>query len=466
MIRRAGTTLSVLALAGCTLAPGYRPPELPVSAHWPSGDAYSQPAMKSLPHYDYRQVFADPRLAKLIALALANNQDVAAAAANVASARAQFHIQRASLFPEIDAAGSVKDSGGSGTLNPGKAYNAELANTGYELDLFGRVRSLTSAAKARYFASASAEQATRLALVANVAEAWLNHAADQSLLAIARDTAASQQQVVDLTRKRLDGGIAPRSDLRQAELTLDTAEADVAQQTTAAAQDVNALQLLVGTPIDPALLSNSIEDAGARLTDIPAGMSSTILLRRPDVVEAEYQLRAANANIGAARASLFPRITLTGLLGFASHALSALFTGGAYAWQAAGSASYPIFAGGAGKASIAQSKAQRDAALAAYRKAIESAFRDTANALARRGTIDAQLKAVSAGRDAAADNAHLADLRYRGGISSYLASLTAQQALYTARRALVATELVRATNQVEIYRALGADSAIVSRPGI
>lgn len=467
MIRRGGIALGTLAtaLAGCTMAPAYRQPALPVPPHWPSGDAYAEPAMAALPHYDYHQVFADPRLAKLIAQALTNNQDVALAAANVATARAQFRIQRADLFPEIDAIGSFKESGGQGTANPGKTYDAQVTNTGYELDLFGRVRSLTSAARARHFASASAEQATRLTLVANVAQAWLNHAADQSLLAVAQDTVASQTEIVALTQKRLDGGIAPRSDLRQAELTLRTAQADVAAQTTAVAQDVNALQLLVGAPIDPALLSGSIEDAGKQLSDIPAGLDSTILLRRPDVVEAEFQLRAANANIGAARAALFPKITLTGLLGFVSNALSGLFTAGNYVWQGAATANYPIFAGGAGKANLAQSEAERDAALASYRKAIQSAFSDTADALARRGTIDAQLAASTAGRDAALDNANLAAMRYRGGIDSYLTSLTAQQALYSARKSLVATELVRAANRVEIYRALGADSSLVKRPG-
>ena len=478
MIRGLGTALSAAALASCTLAPPYRQTALPVPPGWPTGDAYLAQSLAPLPHYDYRQVFADPRLLALIEQALANNQDVARAVANIAAARSQYTIQRADLLPQIDATlgarrsdnGSANGNSGtaSGNFNSGNgarsSFSADLGVTGYEIDLFGRVRSLTAAARDRYLASDSAAQAVRLALVADVAEAWLNHAADQSLLAVAQDTVASQSKVVELTRKRLNGGIAPRTDLRQAELTLHTAEADVAVQTTAVAQDVNALQLLVGAAIDPALLSASIDDAATRLADSPAGLDSTILLRRPDVVEAEYNLRAANGDIGAARAALFPRITLTGLLGLASSALGALFTGGAFTTSAGAGLAYPIFSGGAGKANVALSDAQRDALVATYRKAIQTAFRDVSDALARRGTIDAQVTALTANRVAAADNAHLADLRFRGGIDSYLTSLTAQQALYSARRALVAGDLARATNRAEVYRALGADGLLVMPP--
>jgi multidrug efflux system outer membrane protein len=294
--------------------------------------------------------------------------------------------------------------------------------------------------------------------VADLADAWATYAADRDLLAIAQDTAANARRAVDLTRARLEGGIAPRSDFRQAEITLHTAEADIAAQTTAVAQDANALQLLVGAPVDPANLPTSIADAGARITEVPAGMDSSILLRRPDVIQAEWQLRAANAEIGAARAALFPRISLTTLLGFAAPGLGALFSDGSFNWQAGGSASYPIFRAGAGKANVRLSEAQRDALLAAYRKSIQAAFADVADTLARRGTIDAQLGASRAGREAAADNARLAEMRYRGGIASFLESLTAQQALYNAERSLVNVQRLRATNLVALYRSLGGDS--------
>jgi multidrug efflux system outer membrane protein len=263
---------------------------------------------------------------------------------------------------------------------------------------------------------------------------------------------------VSLTRLRLEGGIAPRSDLRQAEQILATAEADIAAQKTALAQDVNALQLLVGAPVHPELLPRSIEDAGEAVRILPAGLDSTILLRRPDVLQAEYELRAANAEIGAARAALFPRITLTGLAGLASNALSTLFTGAAFNFSAGADVRYSLFAGGAARAGVAQTEAQRDAAVAGYERAIQAAFRDVADALARRGTITEQLRANRAFLDAAEDTYRLADLRYRGGVDSFLASLDAQRAAYQAQRTLLTTQLVEASNRVALYRALGAEA--------
>jgi multidrug efflux system outer membrane protein len=462
--RRAAILLALAALGGCTMEPRYDRPELPVPPSWPAGDAYLQRSEAALPSYSYSDVFPDPRLRAVIEQALANNQDVRLAAANIAAARARYRIQRAELFPRLDAGASYRriDNGSGAAANNGRIgerdqFSVDASVTGYELDLFGRLRSLSNAERDRYFASEAAARATRLTLVADVADAWLSYAADSSLLAVARETADAARESMRLTDRRLQGGVAPRSDVRQAEIVLRTAEADVADLTTAAAQDLNALQLLVGAPVDPANLSTAIADAGARLVEVPAGLDSTILLRRPDVIEAEFQLRAANTEIGAARAALFPRITLTGLLGFASDALGSLFDHGHFTWQAGGDASYSIFSGGAGRADLALSKAQRNAALASYRKAVQNAFADVANTLARRGTIEAQLKAREAGREAAADNARLAAMRYRGGIESYIEELTARQALYSAERALVQTRLLRASNLVALYRSLGGD---------
>ncbi|HEX7656365.1 MAG TPA: efflux transporter outer membrane subunit, partial [Sphingomonas sp.] len=286
------------------------------------------------------------------------------------------------------------------------------------------------------------------------------YAADKSLLKIAEDTAANATQSVKLTQQRLDGGIAPRTDLRQAQTVLDTAQSDVAQQKTLLAQDANALQLLVGAPVDPALLPESIEQVAPTMGEVPAGLDSSILFRRPDVVEAEYQLRAANAQIGAARAELFPRISLTSLAGFASTALSALFDHGSFSYSATPSISYPIFRAGAARAGVAQSKAARDAALATYEKAIQSAFRDVADALARRGTIDAQATADHNNVAHSADNYRLSDARYKGGIDTYLNSLDAQRTLYSAQRTYVSTELTKATNLVNLYTALGGDASL------
>ncbi len=502
------------ALAGCSLAPKYARTELPVPPSLPVGDAYLRQSEAALPAITYRDVFKDPRLQQIIVQALANNRDLRVAAANIASTRAQYRIQRADLLPQVDASGRYSYSGGgNGTRNTvtsggtggntetgtgtgtgtggtgtgtggtgtgtggvgtgtgstgsvvsssssNSAFSVDLGTTAFELDLFGRIRSLTSAALDRYFATEAAARATRLTLVGDIADAWLTYASDQSLLKIAQDTVASSQRSVTLTNARLRGGVAPRTDLRQAQQILFTAQSDLAQQRTALAQDVNALQLLVGAPVDASLLPTSIEQALPTVATLPAGLDSSILLRRPDVVESEYQLRATNAEIGAARAELFPKISLTGILGFASTSLTSLFSGGAFNYSVAPSVSYPIFRAGAGIAGVAYSKAQRDAALATYEKTIQTAFQETADALARQGTIADQLKANQNFSAAAQDTYRLTDARYRGGIDTFLNSLDAQRSLYTAQRNLVATQLVGASNRVTLYRVLGGDSTL------
>lgn len=458
---------AMLALvSGCTMAPHYVRPAAPVPASWPAGDAYLRLTEATLPAVSYKDVFRDPRLQALIEQALANNRDLRVAAANIVSARAQYRIARAQLLPEIAAGGDASFSGGpradrntaTGASQDKSTYAADVGLSGFEIDLFGRIRSLGDAALNRYFATEAAARATRLTLVSDVANAWLAYATDRSLLDLAERTASNAERGVKLTNARLRGGVAPRTDLRQAELILNTANADLAEQRTALAQDVNALQLLVGAPIDLAMLPGSIEEIRGNIGELPAGLDSAILLRRPDVVEAEYQLRAANAEIGAARAALFPRIALTALAGFASGALSSLFEHGNFAWSASPSARYSIFSAGAGRAGLRQSKAQRDAAIATYEKAIQTAFRDVADALARRGTIDDQVRADEASVKAADDNYRLSDARYREGIDSFLQSLDAQRSLYSAQRNLAATRLIQASNLVAIYKALGGDA--------
>ncbi len=460
--------LAALLASGCSMAPPYvrTPPPVPVS--WPVGDAYLRQSEATLPSITYQDVFRDPRLQQLITQALANNRNLAIAAANIAAARAQYRIQRASIFPRVDAgAGYVRSqtaSSGTGTgggfARAGDNFSTDIGITGFEIDFFGRLRSLTDAQRNRWFATEAAARSTRLTLVADIAQAWLAHAADRSLLDVARRTVANAQRSVELTDARLRGGIAPRTDLAQATQILAQAQADVAFQTTALAQDVNALRLLVGAGIDPALLPASIESAGATIAPPPAGLDSTILLRRPDIVQAEYELRATNAEIGAARAALFPTITLTGILGLASDALSSLFSGDAFTWRAGPSLNYPIFRAGAGRAGVDASRARRDAALAAYERAIQIGFRDVADALARQGTIAAQRDAVDRQAAAASDTFTLADARYRGGIETFLASLDAQRALYNAQQNQVNTRFVAAANGVALYRALGGDALI------
>jgi multidrug efflux system outer membrane protein len=459
-MRRFVLLIATTALGACSMAPHYIRPELPVPPSWPVGDAYLKQSEAALPSVTYRDIFRDARLQSLVEQALVNNRDLRVAAANIAAARAQFHIQRAEQLPQVNAsAGVTRSDNGNGTGGHTN-FSVDGGITAFELDLFGRVRSLSDAAQDRYFSTEAAARATRLTLVGDIATTWLTYAADKSLLAIAQDTAASAERSVTLTRARLQGGIAPRTDLSQAQTVLATAQADLAQQTTNLAQDINALQLLVGAPIDPTLLPASIDEAGKTVAELPAGLDSGVLLRRPDVVQAEYDLRATNAEIGAARAALFPRISLTAVLGLASNALGGLFTGGAFNYSAGANASYSIFNAGAGRANVRLSEAQRDAALATYEKAIQTAFREVSDALARRGTIADQTRASEALAAAAADNYRLSDARYRGGIDTFLQSLDAQRSLYSARQQLVSTRLTAATNLVTLYRTLGGDATL------
>jgi multidrug efflux system outer membrane protein len=477
-MKRAAALLTLTALTACNMDPHYVRPTPAAPSRWPSGDAYQRADEAPLPSVSYRDIFRDPRLQQVIEQGLANNQDLRQAIANIQSARGLYRVQRAALFPTVDASAgdtishesdqAVVANGGSAAGRTAgshsSAYQLQVGTTAWEIDLFGRVRSLTRSALNQYLATEAAARATRLTLVANIADAWLTHAADRSLLLIAEDTEKSAQTSVDLTQARLNGGIAPRTDLRQAQTVLATAQADKARETTQVAQDINALQLLVGAPVADALLPKTIEDADGHLSELPAGLDSQILLRRPDVVEAEYQLRAANARIGAARAAFFPNISLTAVAGVASAGLSNLFTGSAFNWTVAPSATLPIFDWGANSANLAYAKAQRDVYLATYQKTIQTAFQEVANALARRGTIDAEVAADQLNVTAAQDTLTLDTARYREGIDPYLDTLDAQRTFYAARQTAVNIRLTKAQNLVALYQALGGDQVVDAMP--
>lgn len=453
MIRRTVAVLAATALAGCSLAPPYQRPAAPIPPAFPQGGAYPAPAQGALPSVSYRDLFRDARLQALIAGALANNRDLRVAAANLAAARAQVRVTRAAQFPEVDANASVNHVSGTGTT-----YELGGGVSAFELDLFGKLANATAAQREQALSSEANARTVRIGVVADLSNAWISYAADRDLMKISEDTAASARKSVELTRLRLEGGIAPRTDLRQAEQILDTAEEDLAQQKTAVAQDENLIRLLVGGSVDPALLPSGLEQIDSEFVVLAPGTSSAVLLRRPDVEQAEHQLKAANADIGVARAKLFPSISLTGLLGLASNALSSLFSSGAFAVTAGADASYSIFDAGGRRAGVAVSEAQRDAALATYEKAIQTAFREVSDALAVQGTIADRLAAAQANTEAAADTAQLTDQQYRGGIVNYLANLDAQRSLYTARRQEVAVRQAALENRVELYRDLGADT--------
>jgi multidrug efflux system outer membrane protein len=473
-VARVGTLLGVLALfaGGCSLAPRYQRPPAPIPKQWPSGGAYGTQASNPLPSVRYQDVFRDPRLQAVIAQALANSRDLRVATANVLSAHAQYRAARAGLFPRIDAnAGAVFGQGPSAQASSGAAvgtatggsgiyhiYTANLAATSFELDLFGRVRSLSDSALKTYFATRAGARAARLSLVSEVALNYLTLAADRSQLQIALETVLNARASAEMARARLSGGIAQLLDVRQAETILAQAQASIADRTSAVARDLNALDLLVGAPINRGTLPGTLEETAPLVAPLPPGVSSQVLLRRPDVMQAELLLQAANARIGAARAAFFPTISLTGLLGFTSTSLASLFSSDAFGWSARPGASLNLFNGGADAANLDFAWAQRGLYLAEYERAIQAAFREVADALARQGTISEQLSAERAVVSAAADTYRLAEARYRGGVESFLATLEAQRTLFSARQSLVETELVRAQTLVSLYRALGADS--------
>ncbi|WP_194953218.1 efflux transporter outer membrane subunit [Sphingopyxis solisilvae] len=459
MIRlRAFLAFGPLLLGACSLAPKTVLPTPPVPQSWPVGDAYLLQSEAALPILSYQSILTDPRLQSLTEQALANNRDLRVAYANVAAARARTRVTRAEQFPAVGINAGAGYSDGSGDGNGRGDFSLRGGISAFELDLFGKLANATEADRNRALGTEAAARTVRLALIASLADAWATYGADRDLLQIAEDTAANARESVRLTQARLDGGVAPRTDLRQAEQILATAEDAIAQQRTAIAQDENLIRLLVGGDVDRALLPAGLAEVTPAIAPVPAGVSSQILLRRPDVIEAEYGLRAANADIGVARARLFPSISLTGLLGFASDALSSLFDSGSFSWSAGGDVTAPIFDAGGRRAGVAVSEAQRDAALASYEGAIQTAFREVADALAVQGTIAERARAAAANTAAAADTATLTDARYKGGIDSFLASLDAQRSLYAARRSEIATQLLLVQTRIALFRALGGDS--------
>ena len=459
--------LPALALGACSLAPKYVAPAPPVPTSWPVGDAYLAQSESSLPLVSYKDVFRDPRLQSLVEQALANNRDPRVAAANLAAARAQVRVSRANQFPAVGVGGSATDSEtGGGFGQNGMNYSLQGGISSFEIDLFGKLANATQAQRDTALATEAAARTVRLGLVADLALAWSTYAADRDLLAIAQSTAAISTDTVRLSTARLKGGVAARTELRQAEQVLETANGDVASQKALLAQDINAIRLLVGADFDQSLLPAGIDEVNANLSELPAGMDTQVLLRRPDVVQAEYELRAANADIGVARAELFPTISLSALIGFASTSISSLFDGASRTTTLGGDASWSIFNAGGRTANVEVSKAQRDAALATYEKAIQSAFSEVADALSDQGTLTERLRAASAFTTAAQDTAQLTEATYRRGIASSLDNLDAQRSLYSARQAEIAVRLQQAGNRVALYRALGGDQATapVARP--
>ena len=459
---------TLLALSACTMAPSYERPETPVAATWPEGSAYSAgtgtPGDKAVAEIPWREFFVDPRLQQTIELALANNRDLKIATLNVERFRAFYQIERAGLLPQLNAsgAGSVQrlpaDLSGTGSAEIFRQYSAGLGVSAYELDLFGRVQSLKDAALEEYFATEEARRAAQISLIAAVAQSYLTLAADREVLALASQTLESRQSSFVLIEKRFNAGITSALDLHQAQTLVDGARVQSVQATRLVAQDENLLTLLVGAPLSAELLPAQLGEE-VTLQELAPGLPSESLLRRPDIIQAEHRLKGANANIGAARAAFFPRIALTGSVGVGSAQLSGLFKSGSDTWSFAPQITLPIFDGGRNRANLKVSKVEREIAVAEYEKAILTAFREVADALAERGTINELLAAQQSLTAATAESSRLSLVRYDKGVDSYLSVQDAERALFVAQQNLIAARLSRLTNLVTLYKVLGGGAS-------
>jgi NodT family efflux transporter outer membrane factor (OMF) lipoprotein len=452
IMRVLGAWLAAAAtlLAGCSMMPAYERPAAPVPADWPYPAAATGTPAAQL---GWESFFGDERLRQLIATAVRNNRDLRVAVLNIEQARAQYDIRRADRFPSVGlaASGSRTPGSGGGTTS---VYTAGLALSAWEIDLFGRVASLSEAALAQYLATEEGRKAAQTSLIAAVANNWLALVADEELIALTRQTLATREESLRLTKLRFDNGAASELDFRQAQSLAEGARVTLAQLVRQRSLDLNALALLLGQPV-PADFQAARDTASVALPDVPAGTPSDVLVRRPDVRQAEQQLIAANANIGAARAAFFPRITLTAGIGTASSELSGLFKGGSWGFTAAPQLLQPIFDAGRNRAGLASATVSRDIAIAQYENAIQSAFREVADALAGRATFEEQLQAQRNVAEAEAVRYRLSELRYNAGVASYLDLLDAQRSLFAARQALVQTRLQQLQNQVLLYKALG-----------
>jgi len=467
--RLLAASAAVALLAGCSMMPTYERPAAPVAADWPAlsataaapagaGTNAGAEAGMAAADIEWQRFFSDPQLRRLIEAALRNNRDLRVAVLNIEQARAQFQIRRADQYPTLNAALT-------GSRQPGtndsitSVYSAGLALTAYEFDFFGRVASLKEAALSQYLATEEGRKTTQISLVAAVANTYLGLLADEELIALTRRTLATREDSFRLSKLRFDNGVSSELDVRQAESLIEAARVSLAQLIRQRAQDQNALVLLLGEPATGDLAVALPAGKGLAdmpvMADVPAGLPSDLLTRRPDVRQAEQLLMAANANIGAARAAFFPRISLTATAGSASSHLGDLFKSGSFGWTMAPQLLLPIFDAGRNRAGLESATAGRDIAVAQYEKSIQSAFREVADALAGRATLGEQLRAQQAQANAEAVRFRLSDLRYQNGIASQLDLLDAQRSLFSAQQAVVQTRLAQLQSQVTLYKALG-----------
>lgn len=460
---------AALLLGGCSMIPKYQRPAAPVAADWPALDAAAAPAAPgsassppavAAADMEWQTFFSDAKLRLLIEAGLRNNRDLRIAVLNIEQARAQFQIRRADQFPTVNVAASgLRQPNPNGNGSISSLYTAGLALTAYELDFFGRVASLREAALAQFLASEEGRKTTQISLIASIANTYLSLLADEELLAITQQTLGTREESLKLAKLRFDNGVTSELDFRQAESLTEAARVSLAQLIRQRALDQNLLTLLLGQPLAGDLAVALPAGLGLAdtpvMADVPAGLPSELLTRRPDVRQAEQLLLASNANIGAARAAFFPRISLTASAGSASTSLSGLFKSGSYGWTLAPQLLLPIFDAGRNRAGLDSAYAGRDIAVAQYERSIQTAFREVADALAGRATLGEQLRAQQAQATAEGVRFKLSDLRYQNGIASQLDLLDAQRSLFAARQAVVQTRLAQLQSQVTLYRTLG-----------
>ena len=458
--------VTIFLLSGCTMAPEYIRPASPVPANWPTGAAYGEPQASngvSVAHeLHWQEFFTDERLQKLIEEALNSNRDLRLAVLNVERARALYGIQRAELFPTVNAAGSESkqrvpaDLSITGKSMTAEKYGVNLGISSWEIDFFGRIRSLKDRALQEYLATEQTRRAAQISLVSEIARVYLTLAADRETLKLARSTLETRQVAYALIHRSYDIGLAAELDLLRAQTQVEAARGDVVRYTQLTTQDQNALNLLAGSPVPDALMPMDLSSV-THLKDISQGLSSSVLLNRPDILQAEHKLKGAYANIGAARAAFFPRISLTTSVGTASGELSGLFSSGSAVWSFVPLITIPIFDARTWSA-YDVTKVDRKITLASYEKAIQTAFKEVADTLAVRGTVDQQLAAHQSLVDAVAKTCRLSNERYEQGIDSYLNVLDAQRSLHAAQQGLIQLRLTKVVSQVRLYAVLGGGS--------
>ena len=447
----------LVALTGCSLAPNYQQPAAPVAEQWAGADV--QQNVAALP--DWREFFQDAALQQLIDTALENNRDLRIAALNVDAFRAQYRIQRSARFPSLDASGGANRQRIPGNMNPGgdnstinSQYSANVGITAWELDFFGRLGSLRDQALETYFASEQAQRSTQLSLISSVAIAWLNLQADQETLKLVRDTLATFEDSMRLVERSYDVGIATLLELQQARTLTESARISLSQFERQSVQSRNALNLLLGGKA-PTDLAKAVPLSHFKFAQLPVGLPADLLQRRPDILQAEYELKAANANIGAARAAFFPSISLTTTAGSLSPDLSGLFDGGSGSWLFMPSINIPIFNAGRLRANLDYSEIQKDINIARYEKSIQTAFQEVADGLIERTTYKQQLAAHDALVKTSEEYYALADRRYREGIDNQLTLLDAQRLLFDAQQKRISTQFAKLASEITLYKALG-----------